>query len=173
MRPSIDHGGRFALAAMTIGDLADRTALASARWKRGRHAAASVQPFLIRTKPGESMPVRPAYGSRTCQNGSRLRRAYLVGLDLAFRIARDQVRSFINRQRLLAARLESRCRRVWAMSAGLAGLGVSWRQRISAWLCLNAAPAANGLTGCDRDGCLRSGRCARAETALLAAQVSG
>lgn len=157
---TIEFGGRFALAALAVGDLA------TARdWRQALEEGPPLRqlpthydptkPDMIMDTPSED---RPQWNPPSP--------SYLVGLDLAFSIAQDHIRRSTSAA-LIQARLEAGPQGLGDV-AGLAGLGAGAPADLRLALfnspAVNVSPALAAM-----DAAALSG--ARAETALLAAQV--
>lgn len=154
-------GGRFALAALAVGDVA-----AAQRWRDTlengppvRRTASTFDP----TKPGDLIgavaePDRPEWAPPSP--------SFMVGLDLAFRIAQNQVRRS-STDALIQARLEAGEAGLGDIAA-LAGLGMAVPADFRLAL-YRLEPAAGSPALATMNAAAMAG--ARAETALLAAQV--
>ena len=155
---TIEFGGRFALAALSVGDLAT-----AQRWRDALEDGPPVRRTVTSYDPGKpddvpSQPDRPEWNPPSA--------SYLVGLDLAMRIAQNQIRSS-STAALVQARLESGAAGLGDV-AGLAGLGASAPADFRLAL-FNADPVEVSPVLTAMDAAALAG--ARAETALLAAQV--
>ncbi|WP_421790599.1 hypothetical protein [Hyphobacterium sp.] len=157
---TIDAGGHFALAALAVGDLSS-----AQRWRRAledgppaRRASAAFDPSKPNEPAGLTDRTQPVFEPASP--------AFLVGLDLAFRVARNDIRSS-STGALIAARFENNAAGL-GDAAGLAGLGapVPADFRLAV---LNGQPQSVSPALIAMDAAALSG--ARAETALLAAQV--
>ena len=157
---TIEFGGRFALAALAVGDMA------TARdWRQALEEGPPLRQLPTHydpTKPDMIMDTpsqdRPEWNPPSP--------AYLVGLDLAFAVAQDHIRRS-STAALIQARLEAGTAGLGDV-AGLAGLGAGAPADLRLAL-FNAetGDVSNALAA--MDAAALAG--ARAETALLAAQV--
>jgi len=157
---TMEFGGRFALAALSIGDLTT-----ARRWRdalEGGPPRRQLTTVYDPTKPDTIMDTpsedRPEWNPPSP--------AYLVGMDLAFMVAQDHVRRS-TAAALIQARLESGPVGLGDV-AGLAGLGAMAPADFRLAL-YNATPDQVSPVLMTMDVAALSG--ARAETALLAAQL--
>jgi hypothetical protein len=158
---TLPDGGRFALAALAVGDLST-----ARRWRDALESGPPARrPVAVYdpSKPDDPIgaiaePDRPEWAPPSP--------AFMVGLDLAFRVAENQVRRS-STDALVQARLEAGDAGLGDVAA-LAGLGIAtpadfrlalYRSEPSTVSPALAAMIAAAIAG------------ARAETALLAAQV--
>ncbi|WP_330198720.1 hypothetical protein [Hyphobacterium lacteum] len=156
---TMDHAGRFALAALSVGDIATAT-----RWREAlENGPPARTPVYDPTKPDDLIGAIPQPDQAEWNPPSP---AYMVALDLAFRIAQNQVRRS-STDALVQARLESGASGLGDV-AGLAGLGISVPPDFRLAL-FNAEPETVSPMLAAMDAAAMAG--ARAETALLAAQI--
>jgi len=157
---TIQFGGRFALAALAVGDMT------TARdWREALETGPPLRQLPTQydpTKPGMIMDM-PAQDRAEWNPPSP---SYLVGLDLAFAVAQDHIRRSTSAA-LIQARLEAGTEGLGDV-AGLAGLGAGAPADLRlALFDAETGEVSNALAA--MDAAALAG--ARAETALLAAQV--
>lgn len=158
---TIDFGGHFALAALSVGDIST-----AQRWRQVLEdgpPARRVSQAFDPDKPNSPTGSIAEQDQSAWQPASP---AYLVGLDLAFRVARNDIRSS-STGALIAARFENSAVGL-GDAAGLAGLGApvpaDFRLAVLRGEAQQVSPALIAMDSAALAG-------ARAETALLAAQV--
>lgn len=154
---TMDHAGRFALAALAVGDIAT-----ASRWRDAlENGPPARTPVYDPTKPDDFISGGPERAEWNPPSPS-----YMVALDLAFRIAQNQVRRS-STDALVQARLEAGAAGLGDV-AGLAGLGISVPADFRLAL-FDAEPETVSPVLSAMDAAAMAG--ARAETALLAAQI--
>ena len=157
---TIEFGGRFALAALSVGDMTT-----ARRWREALENGPPARRLTTQydpTKPDMIMDTpsddRPQWNPPSP--------SYLVGMDLAFAISQDQIRRS-STAALIQARLDAGTAGLGDV-AGLAGLGAGAPADLRLALfnaeAGNVSPALAAMDAAALAG-------ARAETALLAAQV--